>query len=269
MPETPSSPEAGTNFIRREIDADLASGRHRTIVTRFPPEPNGYLHIGHAKAIWLNFGIVDDYGGRCMLRFDDTNPAKEDAVFAEAIREDVRWLGYRWSAVTHASDYFDQLHDYAVDLINKGLAYVDGQNADEIRANRGTLTTPGKESRHRDRSVAENLALFAHMKAGKFAEGEMVLRAKIDMASPNLNLRDPVLYRIRRRRHQRSGDRWCIYPLYDFAHGQSDAIEGVTHSLCTLEFEDHRALYDWFLDNLDTPSRPRQIEFSRFNLNHG
>ena len=285
MSETPSSP----NFIRRQIDADLASGKHRTIVTRFPPEPNGYLHIGHAKSIWLNFGIAGDYGGQCTLRFDDTNPVKEDAAFAAAIREDVRWLGYQWSRVTHASDYFDELHGYAVGLIEKGLAYADSQSADEIRANRGTLSAPGKDSRYRERSVAENLTLFAGMKNGEFDEGEMVLRAKIDMASPNLNLRDPVLYRIRRRRHQRSGDQWCIYPLYDFTHGQSDAIEGVTHSLCTLEFEDHRALYDWFLDNIETLSRPqeipshsreidthprqiatrpRQIEFSRLNLNH-
>lgn len=264
MSEAPSSP----NFIRRQIDADLASGKHHTIVTRFPPEPNGYLHIGHAKSIWLNFGIAGDYGGQCTLRFDDTNPVKEDAAFAAAIREDVRWLGYQWSRVTHASDYFDQLHAYAVNLIEKGLAYVDSQSADEIRTNRGTLSAPGKDSRDRGRSVAENLALFASMKNGEFEEGEMVLRAKIDMASPNLNLRDPVLYRIRRRRHQRSGDQWCIYPLYDFTHGQSDAIEGVTHSLCTLEFEDHRALYDWFLDNIEPPSRPRQIEFSRLNLNY-
>ena len=266
MPET--LPPSSANFIRREIDADLAAGKYRAVVTRFPPEPNGYLHIGHAKSIWLNFGIADHYGGQCMLRFDDTNPDKEDAVFAAAIREDLRWLGYRWSRVTHASDYFDSLHDYAVALIKKGLAYVDSQSADQIRANRGSLSAPGKNSPFRARSTAENLGLFDGMKNGQFAEGEMVLRARIDMASPNLNLRDPVLYRIRRRHHQRSGDKWCIYPLYDFAHGQSDAIEGVTHSLCTLEFEDHRALYEWFLDNLDAPSRPRQIEFSRLNLDH-
>ncbi len=260
--------EPPSNFIRRQIDADLDSGRQHAVVTRFPPEPNGYLHIGHAKSICLNFGIADDYGGQCTLRFDDTNPVKEDAVFAAAIEEDVRWLGYQWSRITHASDYFEQLYEYAVGLIEKDLAYVDGQSSDEIRANRGTLNAPGKDSPHRTRDVAENLRLFAGMKNGEFTDGEMVLRAKIDMASPNLNLRDPVLYRILHSRHPRSGDEWCIYPLYDFAHGQSDAIEGVTHSLCTLEFEDHRALYDWFLDHLDTPSRPRQIEFSRLNLNY-
>ena len=259
---------SSTNFIRRQIDDDLAAGKHRTIVTRFPPEPNGYLHIGHAKSICLNFGIADDYDGECRLRFDDTNPAKEDAMFVDAIQEDVRWLGYQCNDITYASDYFEQLYDYAVDLIEKGLAYVDQQSFAEIRANRGTLTTPGTPSLHRDRSVAENRALFADMKNGEFAEGAMVLRAKIDMASPNLNLRDPVLYRILLQSHQRSGDRWRIYPLYDFTHGQSDAIEGVTHSLCTLEFEDHRALYDWFLEHLDTPSKPRQIEFSRLNLNY-
>ncbi len=263
-----SNPSSSTNFIRRQIDADLAAGKHRTIVTRFPPEPNGYLHIGHAKSICLNFGIADDYDGQCTLRFDDTNPAKEDAVFADAIQQDVRWLGYQWSRITHASDYFLQLYDYAVGLIEKGLAFVDQQSFAEIRAGRGTLTTPGRQSRYRERSVTENRTLFAGMKNGEFAEGKMVLRAKIDMASPNLNLRDPVLYRILHRSHQRSGDRWCIYPLYDFTHGQSDAIEGVTHSLCTLEFEDHRALYDWFLEHLDTPSKPRQIEFSRLNLNY-
>ena len=268
MPMTEPITERGENFIRRQIADDLQSGKHQTIITRFPPEPNGYLHIGHAKSICLNFGIAEDTGGKCFLRFDDTNPEKESAVFAEAICEDVKWLGYRWHAMTHASDYFDQLYQFAVDLINKGLAYVDGQTADEIRANRGTLTQAGKNSRDRDRPIAENLQLFAAMKNGEVGEGEMVLRAKIDMASPNINLRDPVLYRIRDRRHQRSGDNWRIYPLYDFTHGQSDAIEGVTHSLCTLEFEDHRALYDWFLDNLDTPSRPRQIEFSRLNLNY-
>ena len=259
---------SSTNFIRRQIDDDLAAGKHRTIVTRFPPEPNGYLHIGHAKSICLNFGIADDYDGECRLRFDDTNPAKEDAMFVDAIQEDVRWLGYQCNDITYASDYFERLYDYAVHLIEKGLAYVDQQSFAEIRANRGTLTTPGTPSRDRDRSVAENRALFTGMKNGEFAEGAMVLRAKIDMASPNLNLRDPVLYRILLQSHQRSGDRWRIYPLYDFTHGQSDAIEGVTHSLCTLEFEDHRALYDWFLEHLDTPSKPRQIEFSRLNLNY-
>lgn len=278
-----------TNFIRRQIDDELAAGKNRMIVTRFPPEPNGYLHIGHAKSICLNFGIADAYRGQCALRFDDTNPAREDAAFVAAIQEDVRWLGYRWSRITYASDYFAALYGYAVGLIEKKLAYIDSQSSAEIRANRGTLNEPGKNSRDRTRSVAENLALFAAMKNGDFADGAMVLRAKIDMASPNLNLRDPVLYRIAHRRHQRSGDAWCIYPLYDFTHGQSDAIEGVTHSLCTLEFEDHRVLYDWFLEHInepvddyvnehdnehahvnptDPPSRPRQIEFSRLNLNY-
>jgi len=257
-----------TNFIRRQIDADLASGKHAAVVTRFPPEPNGYLHIGHAKSMCLNFGIARDYGGRCALRFDDTNPAKEDAKYAAAIEEDIRWLGFEWSRITHASDYFAQLHAYAVELIEKGLAYVDSRSAEEIRASRGSLTEPGVNSRERERGVAENLALFEAMKNGEYADGAMVLRAKIDMASPNLNLRDPVLYRIRHRRHQRTGDKWRIYPLYDFTHGQSDALEHVTHSLCTLEFADHRALYDWFLDHLSTPSRPRQIEFSRLNLNY-
>jgi len=266
MPATP----APTNFIRRQIDADLAAGRHDCVVTRFPPEPNGYLHIGHAKSMWLNFGIADHYGGRCTLRLDDTNPAREDAVFAAAIEEDIRWLGYRWSGIAFASDYFEQLYACAVELIEKGLAYVDRQNADAIRAGRGTLTRPGVDSPYRERPAARNLALFEGMKNGQYRDGEMVLRAKIDMASPNLNLRDPVLYRIRRHRHQRTGDKWCIYPLYDFAHGQSDAIEGVTHSLCTLEFEDHRPLYDWFLDHLALAKnrRPRQIEFSRLNLNY-
>ncbi|MDD9873969.1 MAG: glutamine--tRNA ligase/YqeY domain fusion protein [Gammaproteobacteria bacterium] len=265
-----SATPAPTNFIRRQIDADLAAGRHDRVVTRFPPEPNGYLHIGHAKSMWLNFGIADDYGGRCTLRFDDTNPAREDAEFAAAIEEDIRWLGYRWSGIAFASDYFEQLYACAVELIEKGLAYVDSQNADDIRAGRGTLTRPGVDSPYRGRPAAENLALFEGMKNGRYRDGEMVLRAKIDMASPNLNLRDPVLYRIRRHRHQRTGDQWCIYPLYDFAHGQSDAIEGVTHSLCTLEFEDHRPLYDWFLDRLTLAKarRPRQIEFSRLNLNY-
>lgn len=264
MLEAPSS----TNFIRRQIDADLAAGKHQTIVTRFPPEPNGYLHIGHAKSIWLNFGIAEAYGGTCTLRFDDTNPAREDAKFVAAIQQDIRWLGYQWRNLAHASDYFEQLYGYAVELIEKGLAYVDAQNSDEIRAGRGTLTTPGQNSRYRDRPVAENLSLFEGMKNGKFPVGAMVLRARIDMASPNINLRDPVLYRILHKPHQRSGNAWCIYPLYDFTHGQSDAIEGVTHSLCTLEFEDHRALYDWFLDNLTVPSRPQQIEFSRLNLTY-
>ncbi len=256
------------NFIGRQIDADLAAGKHDAIVTRFPPEPNGYLHIGHAKSIWLNFGLASEYGGACTLRFDDTNPAREDAKFIAAIQQDLRWLGYRWSRLAYASDYFAQLYDLAVQLIKKQRAYVDPQSNAEIRAQRGTLTTLGANSPYRDRPVAENLALFAAMKNGDFVDGEMVLRARIDMASPNLNLRDPILYRILHHHHARSGDQWCIYPLYDFAHGQGDALEGVTHSLCTLEFEDHRALYDWLLDNLTLPARPRQIEFSRLNLNY-
>jgi len=256
------------NFIRQFIDEDLASGKHTEIVTRFPPEPNGYLHIGHAKSIWLNFGIKDDYQGKCTLRFDDTNPVREDAEFVAAIEEDVRWLGYQWSAIAHASDYFEQFYDYAIELINNGLAYVDSLGADEMRKLRGTLSEPGEDSPYRNRSIEENLDYFSKMRAGKFADGEHVLRAKIDMRSPNINLRDPVLYRIRHHSHQRTGDKWCIYPMYDFAHGQADAIEGVTHSLCTLEFEDHRALYEWFIENLSVPSKPRQIEFSRLNLNY-
>ena len=257
-----------TNFIRQVIDEDLASGKHEVIVTRFPPEPNGYLHIGHAKSIWLNFGIADDYNGKCTLRFDDTNPVKEDAEFVSAIEEDVHWLGYQWNNIAHASDYFDQLHGFAVELIEKGLAYVDSLNAEEIRQHRGTLTEPGSDSPYRDRNIDENRQLFAQMRAGEFGDGEHVLRAKIDMASPNINLRDPVIYRIRHHSHQRTGDTWCIYPMYDFTHGLSDAIEGVTHSLCTLEFEDHRALYNWFLESISTPCQPRQIEFSRLNLNY-
>ena len=257
-----------TNFIRQIIDADIASGKHNEIVTRFPPEPNGYLHIGHAKSIWLNFGIANDYGGRCTLRFDDTNPVKEDIEFVKAIEEDVRWLGYEWNALAHASDYFEQLHGFAVELIEKGLAYVDSLPADKIREYRGTLTEPGTNSPDRDQSVEQNLTLFAQMKAGEFADGERVLRAKIDMASPNINLRDPVIYRVRHHEHQRTENQWCIYPLYDFTHGLSDALEGVTHSLCTLEFQDHRPLYDWFIENVSTPSVPRQIEFSRLNLDY-
>ncbi len=257
-----------SNFIRQIIDSDIATGKHSTIVTRFPPEPNGYLHVGHAKSIWLNFGIANDYGGKCTLRFDDTNPVKEDIEFVKAIEEDVRWLGFQWTALAHASDYFGQLHGFAVELIEKGLAYVDSLPADKIREYRGTLTEPGKDSPNRDMSAAQNLDLFARMKAGEFADGEKVLRAKIDMASPNINMRDPVMYRIRHHEHQRTGNKWCVYPMYDFTHGLSDAIEGVTHSLCTLEFEDHRPLYDWFIDNITLPSRPRQIEFSRLNLNH-
>ncbi len=261
-----SESSAGSNFIRQIIDADLEQGKHAEIVTRFPPEPNGYLHIGHAKSIWLNFGIAVDYGGRCTLRYDDTNPVKEDAEFVEAIETDVRWLGFDIGAIAHASDYFEQLHGFALELIRKGLAYVDSLPAEQIREYRGTLTEPGRESPDRNRSVDENLAEFEKMRRGEYADGERVLRARIDMASPNINLRDPVIYRIRHHEHQRTGDLWCIYPMYDFTHGLSDAIEGVTHSLCTLEFEDHRPLYDWFIDNVEVPSHPRQIEFSRLNL---
>ncbi len=264
MADTPEN----TNFIRQLIDADLESGKHHTVVTRFPPEPNGYLHIGHAKSIWLNFGIARDYGGQCTLRFDDTNPTREEAEYASAIEEDVRWLGFEWSALAHASDYFEQLHQFAVELIDKGLAYVDSLSTEQIRAFRGTLTEPGRNSPYRDRSIEQNRTLFAKMRTGAFKNGEHVLRAKIDMSASNINLRDPVIYRIRHHHHQRTADQWCIYPLYDFTHGLSDAIEGVTHSLCTLEFEDHRALYDWFLAHLSVPCHPQQIEFSRLNLNY-
>ena len=237
--------EAGRDFIRDIIDGDLAAGRVREVVTRFPPEPNGYLHIGHAKSICLNFGVAQEYGGRCHLRFDDTNPAKEEQEYIDAIMRDVRWLGFDWGQhLHHASDYFDQLYEWAEHLICAGLAYVDDTPPEEMRAMRGTLTEPGRESPYRNRSTAQNLDLFRRMRAGEFADGACVLRARIDMASGNMNLRDPVLYRILHAPHPRTGDRWCIYPTYDFAHGQSDAIEGVTHSLCTLEFEDHRPLYD-------------------------
>ncbi len=258
----------GPDFIRRIVTSDVAAGKHGgRVQTRFPPEPNGYLHIGHAKAICINFGIADDYGGECFLRFDDTNPLKEDIEYVEAIERDVRWLGFDWDdRLAHASDYFPELYEFALELIRRGLAYVDDQTAEEIRASRGTLTEPGTNSPFRDRAVEENLDLFAGMTRGEFEEGECVLRAKIDMASPNVNLRDPVLYRIRKVAHQRTGDRWCIYPMYDFAHTLSDAVEGTTHSLCSLEFEDHRPLYDWFLEHLPVPNTPQQIEFSRFNL---
>ena len=258
------------NFIRKIVEEDLAQGRCQEVVrTRFPPEPNGYLHIGHAKAICLNFGIAEEYGGQCNLRFDDTNPEKEEQKYAEAIQEDVRWLGFDWEdRLFHASDYFDALFQYAVDLIKMGRAYVDSLSMEAIRARRGTLTEPGQDSPHRNRSVEENLDLFHRMKAGEFDEGDHVLRAKIDMGSPNLNMRDPVLYRIRAADHYRTGAAWRIYPMYDFTHCLSDAIEGVTHSLCSLEFEDHRPLYDWFIDNLAPPARPRQYEFARLNLEH-
>ena len=257
-----------SNFIRDAISADIASNKTATVITRFPPEPNGYLHVGHAKSICLNFGIARDFGGYCNLRFDDTNPEKENIEYINAIRRDVEWLGFSWHSNPFASDYFDQLYAYAVQLIEQGDAYVDSQNAEEIRQNRGTLTEPGKAGPYRDRSVEDNLRLFEEMKAGKYGDGEHVLRAKIDIASGNINLRDPVIYRIRHVTHHNTGDKWCIYPLYDFTHGLSDAIEGVTHSLCTLEFEDHRPLYDWILDKLDPPSHPRQIEFSRLQLEY-
>ena len=261
--------ETKTNFIRQIIDADLASGKHAKIVTRFPPEPNGYLHIGHAKSIVLNFSIAADYNGTCNLRFDDTNPQKEEEEFVEAIKSDVEWLGYHWDNLYFASDYFEQLYGYAVELIEQGLAYVCELTPEQMRAYRGTLTEPGKESPYRSRSVEENLDLFHRMRDGEFPDGSRVLRARIDMASPNMNMRDPVLYRIRSGLiHHQTGDAWCLYPMYDFTHPISDAIEGITHSLCTLEFEDHRPLYDWSLDNISVGCHPRQIEFARLNLQY-
>ena len=257
-----------TNFIRDFIDEDLSSGKYTCVHTRFPPEPNGYLHIGHAKSICLNFGIARDYRGKCNLRFDDTNPTKEEIEYVDSIKQDIRWLGFDWEdREFYASDYFDQLYDWAIELINKGLAYVDDLTAEEIRAYRGSLTTPGKNSPYRDRPPAENLDLFQRMRAGEFPEGSCTLRAKIDMASGNLNLRDPVMYRILYASHHRTGDKWCIYPTYDWAHGQSDSIEGITHSICTLEFEDHRPLYDWYIRSLGI-HHPRQIEFARLNLTY-
>ena len=260
---------AANNFLRTIIDEDLKSGKHTNIVTRFPPEPNGYLHIGHAKSICINFGLAQDFGGRCHLRFDDTNPAKEELEYIESIKESVRWLGFDWGKHLHyASDNFEQLYQWALYLIEQGKAYVEDLNADEIRAHRGTLTEPGIESPYRNRPVEESLDLFARMRAGEFTDGTRVLRAKIDMASPNISLRDPVLYRILHTLHPHVGDAWKIYPMYDFAHGQTDAIEGITHSICTLEFESHKPLYEWFLDNLPVPSRPRQYEFARLNLTY-
>jgi glutaminyl-tRNA synthetase len=269
-PGATAPPEAEPlDFIREIVAADLKAGRHRTVVTRFPPEPNGYLHIGHAKSICLNFGIAKEFGGRCHLRFDDTNPLKEEQEYIDAIQEDVRWLGFDWGEhLYHASDYFETLYEWALHLIRAGKAYVDDLSADEIREHRGTLTEPGRDSPFRHRAIEENLDLFQRMRKGEFADGSRVLRAKIDMASGNINLRDPVLYRILHASHPRSGDAWCIYPTYDYAHGQSDAIEGITHSICTLEFEDHRPLYDWFVENLPVPSRPRQYEFARLNLSY-
>ncbi|MBK4768742.1 MAG: glutamine--tRNA ligase [Pantoea sp. Morm] len=258
-----------TNFIRQIIDEDLASGKHNSVHTRFPPEPNGYLHIGHAKSICLNFGIAQDYQGQCNLRFDDTNPVKEDMEFVESIKNDVQWLGFEWSGnIRYSSDYFDQLFNYAVELINKGLAYVDELSPEQIREYRGTLTAPGKNSPYRDRSVEENLALFQKMRDGGFEEGKACLRAKIDMASSFIVMRDPVLYRIKYAEHHQTGNKWCIYPMYDFTHCISDALEGITHSLCTLEFQDNRRLYDWVLDNITIPVHPRQYEFSRLNLEY-
>ncbi len=259
---------AAPNFVRDIIADDLQSGKHQQIVTRFPPEPNGYLHIGHAKAICVDFGLAKEFGGRCNLRFDDTNPVKEETEFVESIKADIEWLGFQWANVLFTSDYFDQLYAWAEDLIRAGKAYVDSQSAEQMKANRGDFGTPGTNSPFRDRSVDENLDLFRRMKAGEFAEGAHVLRAKIDMASPNMNLRDPALYRILHAHHHRTGDAWHIYPTYDYAHGQSDAIEHVTHSLCTLEFEAHRPLYEWLIDNLDVPSTPRQIEFARLNFTY-
>src|SRR2546430_1809520 len=272
-PEAPETPEANapdaapSNFIRTIIEEDNKTGRYQgRVATRFPPEPNGYLHIGHAKAICLNFGIVAERGGTCNLRFDDTNPTKEDVEYVDAIKEDVAWLGFRWTAELYASDYFERLYQLAQALIRRGLAYVDSLSADEIRQYRGTLTEPGRDSPYRDRPIQENLDLLAKMRAGAFEDGRHVLRAKIDMASPNLNMRDPTLYRIRHASHHRTGDAWCIYPMYDFAHPLSDAIEGITHSLCTLEFEDHRPLYDWLGEQVIVGDRPPQSAFARLNL---
>ncbi|WP_110599335.1 glutamine--tRNA ligase/YqeY domain fusion protein [Salinicola lusitanus] len=261
--------QGAPNFLRNQIRDELESGQATTIVTRFPPEPNGFLHIGHAKSIWVNFGLAEQFGGRCHLRFDDTNPAKEEQAYIDAIQEDIRWLGYEWSgSVRFASDYFDQLYAWAQHLVREGKAYVDDLSPEEIREYRGTLTEPGRPSPYRERGVEENLDLLERMRLGEFAEGSKVLRARIDMAAPNINLRDPILYRIRHATHHQTGDAWKIYPSYDFAHGQSDAIEGITHSLCTLEFEDHRPLYEWFLAQLPVPSQPRQTEFARMNVNY-
>ncbi len=263
----PPEKNQSSNFIREIVEADLDAGRVAEVKTRFPPEPNGYLHIGHAKSICLNFGLAEEFGGTCNLRFDDTNPSKESQEYIDAIIEDVRWLGFDWHGRQfHASDYFEQLYNWARDLIRAGKAYVDELSAEQIREHRGTLTRPGTDSPHRSRPVEENLELFERMRQGQFPDGSRVLRAKIDMASPNINLRDPTLYRILHAVHPRTGDAWCIYPMYDWAHGQSDAIEGISHSICTLEFENHRPLYDWFLENIDAPSRPHQYEFARLNL---
>ena len=261
------STERSLNFLEEIIEKSLADGAIKQIHTRFPPEPNGYLHIGHAKSICLNFGLAKRYGGLCNLRFDDTNPVKEDVEYVDSIKEDVNWLGFQWAEEHYASDYFEQLYDWAVELIRKGKAYVDDQSQEEIRLNRGTVTVPGKESPWRNRSVEENLDLFARMRAGEFADGEKVLRAKIDMSHPNMLLRDPIMYRILHSEHHRTGDKWCIYPMYDYAHGQSDSIEGITHSICTLEFDVHRPLYDWFIQQLDI-FESHQYEFARLNLTY-
>ncbi|MBE0416525.1 MAG: glutamine--tRNA ligase/YqeY domain fusion protein [Coriobacteriia bacterium] len=269
MDTNPAPSSERSDFLREIVAADLRSGLHQSVVTRFPPEPNGYLHIGHAKSICLNFGIAEEFAGRCHLRFDDTNPIKEEQEYIDSIEADVHWLGFDWGEHLYfASDYFEQLYEWAIHLIKTGRAYVDDLSADETREHRGTLTEPGRESPWRSRPAEENLDLLARMRAGEFGDGARVLRARIDMASPNINLRDPVLYRIVHAEHPRTGDAWCIYPTYDFAHGQSDAIEGITHSICTLEFQDHRPLYDWFIENLPVPSRPRQYEFARLNLTH-
>lgn len=260
--------EKRAHFIRQLVVDELASGKHQSLVTRFPPEPNGYLHIGHAKSICLNFGLAEEFNGRCFLRFDDTNPCKEEEEYARAIEDDVRWLGFEWCDMTHSSDNYQQLYDYAVQLIEKDLAYVDSLTMEEIREYRGTLQQPGRESPYRNRSRQENLELFARMKAGEFADGTHVLRARIDMSSGNINMRDPVLYRIRHVAHQRTGNAWCIYPMYDYAHPLCDALELITHSLCTLEFQDHRPLYDWLIEHLPVPAKPVQTEFARLNLSH-
>jgi glutaminyl-tRNA synthetase len=257
-----------TNFIRQIVTKDLAENKHTKVITRFPPEPNGFLHIGHAKSICLNFGVAAENNGLCNLRFDDTNPEKESIEYVRAIEKDVHWLGFEWAELCHSSDYFEALYGYAVQLIEKGLAYVDSLSAEQIREYRGSLTKPGKESPDRSRSIAKNLDLFSRMRAGEFADGQYLLRAKIDMASSNINMRDPALYRIRRVHHQRTGDEWCIYPMYDYTHCISDALEGITHSLCTLEFADHRPLYDWVLDNIDIDCHPQQIEFARLELEY-
>jgi len=270
-PDTLATPSTDKplNFLEQQIKQDLSEDKYSRIVTRFPPEPNGYLHIGHAKSICINFGLAESFGGVCHLRFDDTNPAKEDQEYIDAIMRDVKWLGFSWEGdVRYASSYFQQYYEWAVYLIEQGKAYVCHLTAEQTREYRGTLTEPGKNSPYRERSVDENLAEFEKMRAGDYEEGACVLRAKIDMASPNINLRDPALYRIRKQNHHQTGDTWCIYPIYDFAHGQGDAIEGVTHSICTLEFQDHRPLYNWFIDNLPVPSEPKQYEFGRLNLNY-